>query len=393
VPCLFKDRMIDPIRSSSEPPRLPRRDFIVLPLLSFLTVLVMFGVSEIVTRLIWPARYDYACNIDDSVDGDRFKPNCTVRGKIAEGPWVTYHFNECGYRSDTSCGPKPPGTVRIAILGSSISQALYVPYEDTFFSRASSTLRLQCKRPVDVQNLGVPGSSPVFAYRRVPEALALKPDLVIYLVVPWDLYQEDFSTELAEGGKSHLPSAPAKTNLTPLNRIERWLIQSRTVLMAQHFMLQDKAAYILTYMLYGDKADFLRQPFTPTWQRRFADFDLMIARMAEKMKAADVPFMIIPVPSRAEAALLSSPHLPPHVDPFAFGHQIETIASKHGVSYLDLMQTFSQIPNAERLYYVVDGHGTAEAQKVIAEKLVEKLQDGSVAAFSHCVSEQAERSR
>ncbi len=93
----------------------------------------MFGASEILSHLIWPAQYGSACIVADPVQGYRFKPNCSVRGKIPEGPWITYRYNECGYRSENSCGPKSPGTMRIVILGSSMSQALHVPSEAAFF--------------------------------------------------------------------------------------------------------------------------------------------------------------------------------------------------------------------------------------------------------------------
>ena len=155
--------------SISEPSPLPRRDYILLPLLSFLTIVLMFAASEMFTRLFWVQHKSFNCVIEDPVEGDRFKPNCTERTKLVEGPWVTYSYNDCGYRSITSCGPKPAGAIRIAITGSSMSQALHVPYEDTFFDRASRELASRCGRPVDVQNLGVPGLSPtthIVAFRK-----------------------------------------------------------------------------------------------------------------------------------------------------------------------------------------------------------------------------------
>lgn len=351
----------------------------------------MFGTAEFVARAIWPARYSYECNINSQIDGDRFKPNCTVLSKIPEGPWTTYHYNECGYRSDTSCGPKLPGTIRIAILGSSVSQANYVPYEDTFFSRASEELRSKCDRPVDVQNLGVPGSSPAYAYRRFDEALKLKPDVILYLVVPYDLYHQTLPAGMDQADSvADIPlESSVKSNGSLLSRLQHILIQSRTILMAQHLIFQDRTTFIRTYMMYGDKADYLRQPFTPIWQRRFAELDLIVGKMADKLKAAGVSFLVIAIPSRAEAALLSSPNLPPHVDPFAFGREIQAIASKHGADYLDLVKPFSLVPHAESLYYVVDGHNTSEGQKLIGVNLAQKLQDGIVPAFSNCVPKQA----
>jgi hypothetical protein len=382
--------------STSEITTLPKRDYFLLPLLSFLTILLMFGASEIFTRLLWVQHKSYACVIEDPVAGDRFIPNCTERAKLAEGPWVTYSYNNCGYRSITPCGPKPPGGLRIAITGSSMSQALHVSYEDTFFDRASRELASRCGRPVDVQNLGVPGLSPIYAYRRIPEALSLQPDVVLYLVTPFDLEQKILPGELAERDNPTRisPTPAAKLAANPLRDFEHLLIQSRTVLVAQHFIFQNRETFIRVFMVYRDRADFLRQPFTAAWQQRFADFDVIIGSVAEKVRAAGVPLIIVPVPSRVEAALLSSPQLPPQVDPYAFGREIEAIASKHGAGYLDLMKPISDIPNAENLYYTVDGHVAADGHKVIAEELVRKLLDGSVPAFSRCAQRpSAERSQ
>ena len=347
------------------------------------------------TRLMWPWEYSDACNVQDVTQGLRFKPNCTVRGKIPEGPWITYRYNECGYRSENSCGPKPPGTIRIAILGSSMSQALHVPYEGAFFSRAATGLSRLCDRHIDVQNLGVPGSSSCLCRSSCSGSLALNPDVVLYMFVPYDLNQQmcrkDRTSQAALRCTSS--SAEVQPTVSPLNRLEHLVIQSRTLLVAQHFIFQNRETFIRAYMMYGDKADYLRQPFTPVWQHRFADLDLTIGDIANRLHVAGVPLVIVAVPSRAEAALLSSPQRPAHVDPFAFGREIHTIASKHGAGYVDLMGPFSRIPNAENLYFVVDGHVTTEGHKVIAEELVQKLQDGSVPAFSGCTSRQSAERR
>lgn len=382
-----------PAQSSGfAPASLPKRDYIRLPLVSLATILLIFGVSELLTRVIWAEHKEASCTVVDPVAGDHFKPNCTIRTKNAEGPWTTYQYNECGYRSATSCGPKPPGTLRIAILGSSVSQALYVPYDQTYFAQTAGDLSRSCDRPIDVQNLGVPGSSPIYAYRRVPEAMALHPDVVFYLLAPFDLEQRIDPQELAARNnpdRGQTSTKPAvQLTVSPMKRMQATLVESRTVLVAQHFLFQNRDTFIRMYMLYGDKADFLRQPFTPAWQQRFADLDLIIGDMADKLRAARIPLVVIPAPSRAEAALLSSPQLPPNVDPSAFGRQIEMIASKHGAVYVDLMAAFRDIPNSESLFYVVDGHATPDGQKVIAQILSRKLLDGSVPAFARCTLQQ-----
>src|SRR6202012_3968476 len=99
---------------------------------------------------------------------------------------------------------------------------------------------------------------------------------------------------------------------------------------------------------------------------------------------AGVSLIIMPVPSRAEAALLSTTRPRPHIDAGAFGRLLECIAAKHGAGYLDLMKTFRQIPKSEHLYYVVDGHLTPDGQQVVAARLADKLLSGSVPAFAGC---------
>jgi len=363
---------------------IPLRDYFILPLLSIVTVVVLFIVAEAVTRVVWYEHEDNACVIPG--DGYQIKPNCTARTKSAEGRWATFRFNECGYRSNTSCGPVPPGTLRIAIVGASVSQGFNIPYEDSYFALAATDLGRACGRPVDVQNLGKPGSSPLYTYRRIDEALALKPDLVLMLLAPFDIEQQIDPHELAARNEAARPPKPQAVRETRslLRRLQLLITESRTVLVAEHFLLQNRDTYLRLYLNYGDKADFLRQPFTPAWKQRFEDVDLIMGDMTAKIHAAGIQFVVMPVPSRAEAAILSAPHVPPGVDGFAFGRELENMAARHGAAYVDLMEPFSKIPNSQDLFLIVDGHVDSSGQKVMARALTRKLLDGSFPAFSGC---------
>ncbi len=374
----------DPEPFDAQPTRLPKRDFVLLPLLALATALFLFAASEIVTRLFWKQQEIDSCAVVDPIAGNHFKANCTARTKNAEGPWATYRRNECGYRSETSCGPKPPDAIRIAIVGSSLSEALHVPYKQTYFALASEELSRILHRTVDVQNLAVPASGPVDTYRQLPEALALKPDVVVYLISPIELMTNFDQKQVLERNNPRRIGSTSKKHPPggAMRKLQSFLTGSRTMVVAQHFLFQDTDTYLRLYLLYGDKGDFLRQPLTPAWRQRFADIDLVIGDMADKLRAAGVPFVVVAIPSRAETALLSSPNLPPHVDPFAFGRQIQAVAAKHGAGYVDVMDAFSRIPKSESLYYAVDGHPAAGAQKVIADNLARKLLDGTIPALS-----------
>jgi hypothetical protein len=258
--------------------QMPRRDFLLLPLLSVATILLIFAVAEITARLIWPAQESDACAAGDAVFGFRLLPNCTSRMKNAEGVWTTNRYNECGYRSETSCGPKPAGSARIVLLGSSVAQGLFIPYRQTFFARAARLVEERCRKNIDVQSLGVPNSSPIFVYRRLREALALKPDVVLFVLTPFDLEQRIDPEELAARNDpyTHFSKAAVQLKLSPFKRIEKVIVQSRAVLIAQHYLFSNEDTFLKLYLVYGDKADFLRTPLSRAWQKRFADLDVII---------------------------------------------------------------------------------------------------------------------
>jgi hypothetical protein len=103
----LRDATAEQIHSSTR--TLPKRDYVLLPLLRLITIVVLFGATEALAGIFWAEYRSSPCLIEDSIAGNRFKPNCTARIKIAESPWTNYNYNECGYLSMTSCGPKATG--------------------------------------------------------------------------------------------------------------------------------------------------------------------------------------------------------------------------------------------------------------------------------------------
>ena len=339
-----------PTGAHAEP--LPRRDYIILPLLSVLTVLIMFAAAEVVSRITFVQHEADACMMPDKVLGTRFRPNCVSRVKAAEGPWVTNRYNECGYRTPEPCGPKPAGGARIAVLGSSISQGYLVPYEQTFAARDATLLTQSCRRPVEFQNLASIGYIWNRLVDRVDDAIALHPDAAVIVVAPFDLQQTVVPP--GEDQKGEDPGA--------LKRLDGLIINSRAVVVAQHFLFSQPDMFVKLYLNYGDRADFLRPPFKPAWQDRLKRFDQLMAEIADKFHAAGIPLVLAYVPERAQAALLSAHQSPPGVDPYAFPRQIGDIARAHGIRFVDLSPTMSrmQMPRIYTIRWTVisPGQGT-----------------------------------
>ncbi|HEX2278016.1 MAG TPA: SGNH/GDSL hydrolase family protein [Candidatus Tectomicrobia bacterium] len=141
-----------------------------------------WGVGEALLRLVRRGQFGKAANIERSAQFHRDQhtglrlpvPNST-QGKI--------RINSLGFRSPEIPVPKPPGTVRLAFLGSSTTYDLYADNASTWPQLV--TQALQATYPachVDHVNAGVPGfSSPhMLTYYRAYVS-KLEPDIVVLL--------------------------------------------------------------------------------------------------------------------------------------------------------------------------------------------------------------------
>ena len=362
-------------------PTIARRDFILLPILSVATIVFMFVSAEVVTRFFWPASEQGYCMSFNPQSGPHGKSNCTTTVKIAEAPApVTERFNSCGYRSLASCGPKPAGVQRIAVLGSSIAEGYIISYNEMFASQMTTALEHSLRRPVEFQNLGAEACLPIYSYRHLNEALRLHPDAIVLLVNPWDV-EQDVDPKLLSLRDDPRPinQAPAPVvKLNPVQQLQFWAHSSRTMLVAQHFMLQNRDTFLKLYLMAGgDHTDFVRCPFTAAWQKRFAITDLLLGDMARKIHAAGIPFLLVGIPERAQVLMLKAPRLPAGVDPYAFTHELSQIARKHGMLYVDGLKLLSKDPDPEQLFYVVDGHPTPRAHELLGKAAAQALASDS----------------
>ncbi|MGC9293566.1 MAG: hypothetical protein ACP5EP_12755, partial [Acidobacteriaceae bacterium] len=103
--------------------KLPRRDWILLPMLSLLTICLIVVSTELIARRMFHESGNLeSCLISDPSTGVHGIPNTICWEKPIEGQQqVEYRFNGCGHRTDEECGLKPPGTYRIVMIGTSIA--------------------------------------------------------------------------------------------------------------------------------------------------------------------------------------------------------------------------------------------------------------------------------
>jgi hypothetical protein len=350
-------------------------------LISALTIVGMLVVAEAASRLFYPEQMADSCKVPDPEIGARYKPNCTATLKAAEGPWVTSHYNALGNRAELSWAPYPPGTKRVAVVGTSVAQGYLLAYEQTTGATLARDLTEACHAPVEAPNIGANGFIANRVVRRVQDALELKPQAILLMFVSHDLLS---LTADAPANAAEL-DAPVKVESSPLRRIINAVKSSRAVTVAQHYLVRNSELYIPLYLNNGDISGFLRQPFTQSWQDRLEAFDVLLGRLSDITRAAGVPLTMVYVPQEAQSVLATRNRFPPGVDPFAFGAEIAKLAAKNGIIYHDATADFSVMPNPQDAYYAVDGHISGAGQVIIGDQLA-RLYVKEIPAFATCTS-------
>jgi hypothetical protein len=364
---------------------LPRRDFLIIPLLALLTLVVLAGLGEFAARQLFVESGSETCSAVGPGNVGVMRPNCTSWRKAAEGPETVNTYNNCGYRTPEPCGTRAPGSLRVVLMGASTAQGMKVPYPDTFAARLSQALSRACHRPVEFQNMGVPGAGLLDIYHRLGEALALRPDMIMVVITPYEMKAAIDPGELAHRDTPPVTAAaePPPPPKSFVARLSDLAFNSRLLVVAQHFLFQDRATFVRLFMLHGDDAGYLRVPFTASWEQRLRDFDTLLAAMAARSKAAGVPMMLVLGPQRIQAALLDRAVSPPDVDPFEIGHRLAAIAARHGVAFQDTLTGFADVHDPDAMFYAVDGHMDAAGHAVFARSVLDRL-TRDVAVFRDC---------
>ena len=379
-------------RENMKEVKLPRRDWIVLPILSLLTVFLMVGSTELIARQM----FTYSstglkdCTVfNDPSTGPRGIPNCVCWEKAYENQPVEYRLNSSGYRADMEFGSKPPGTYRIVMAGSSIAMGFDVEREKTFAALLPEELSRRNGRRVELLNEAFAGGSGVAALR-FNEALAVKPDMILWILAPWDIekglaivnhvQKPDRSVPFMFRAWRRIKLAFAGTSFT--GATERIFDGTRTALLLRHFLFESQSQFVKSYLMGGDdETGFLKVKSSAEWSERLRQFCSAAAENEARAKVAGVPLVAVLVPNRVQAAMISMGEWPAEYDPYKLDNQVRSIITSHGGTYLDILQDFSHIPNPERYYFPVDGHPDANGQAVLSNLLAKELTSGAVSAL------------
>lgn len=386
--------------------KLPRRDWFVLPALGLLTVAVLIAATELLARRQFKdAQMQLApCLVlNDSSTGVRGVPNSRCWAKGKESGWTEYKFNSCGHRAGMECGSKDPGSYRIVMTGSSIAMGLYVPSDKSIAGLLPAELSQATGRKVELYNTSIGaafGGAPHSIALRFNEILAAKPDLVLWILTPWDVdHAADLKPEgdflNAAGNGNGAKIAPAGLQSSALHRLAAKVgagaaaaslyedlkgLQFRTLL--THYLYKSQSLYVKSYLMNDDdKAGFLKAEWPPQWDADLNDFDRYAAEIIGRSKAADIPIVAVLIPNRAQAAMISMGEWQHGYDPYKIDNEVRSSVARHGGDYVDIFPDFRNVPHPETRYMPVDGHPNEEGHAMFAGMIARQLTAGTVPAL------------
>jgi hypothetical protein len=358
-----------------------RRDWFLIPGIIVLTLFALFLLLEISSRIFFagaPSTSSVCLVTTDHTTGFRAVPNSVCPDKNAEGPLTEYRFNHQGYRAGVELTPKPTGTYRVVMIGSSFSAGLYIDREKSFAGLLPKELSDGTSRNVQLYNEGINWGTPARVLRNVKDISEAEPDMIFWPLTPWDV--ENVSG-LAPGFSTQSPRvAPPATSAPATSPRDKFATawhnfssKFHFVLMLEHFAYLSHSDYQKHYLMLSDAAGYLDNPPDPTWELRLSALDQAIAEMAQHAKEMSVPLVVTELPGRAQLGMIARGEFPPGIDPYLLGNEIRSMVVRHGGIYVDISGELRGRPEMEDDYFPVDGHLNEQGHAAIAQLLAPHL--------------------
>jgi hypothetical protein len=388
----------------------PVRDWVLLAVISLSTISLLAISAELLTRWLFPV---YAiglndCFAKDDHSGDSpVKANSVCRERIAESKFLAeYKFNTQGHRAGMEMGAKQPGTFRIVMIGSSFAMGLFVPRDMTFAALLPAELSRETRRNIELYNEATGGEFRGGPYpirssvRNFSQVLSAAPDMILWVVTPNDFRNASHDvTEREPPATIQAASVPDKRETSLPTFWKKFQVavsdgtlgeklrtrweESRTSLVLKHVLIatESQDQYVTSYLKNEEDAGFLKAEPSVQWQRLLQTFQIDAAQFESQARAAGIPFVVVLVPNRAQAAMLSMSEWPVGYNPYKLDDELRAIIVSNGGTYIDILPDFRLVPNPEHEYFPVDGHPDADGHALIARLIAKELTSGAVPAL------------
>jgi hypothetical protein len=386
---------------------------------------LLFGLvmSEIFLRVI-----GYSYPLFYTTDSDRgFALQPGVEGHYQREGESYVRINSDGLRDREHAKAKPAGTVRIAVLGDSFSEAMHVPMEQTFWSLLERKLQ-ECNvfpgKQVEVINFGVSG------YGTAQELMTLRrkvwdysPDLVVLAFTTYnDIYDNSRALSRTEevpyfvyrnGALAFDDSfRNSRTYLqrdSRLNRLGRWIHNSLRVVQLVHYVqfvaklkLTDwrnkrrMAAEAQTKPANGapvtvrnaedigiDNMIYV-EPRDDNWKEAWRVTEGLIKQMRDDVAEKKARFMLITLSNAIQVypdPLVRQSFLE-HVGAdtvFYPNLRLQAMAEREQIEFLDLAQPMQVYADQNKVFLhgfgsdLGNGHWNARGHKLAADLIAQKL--------------------
>jgi lysophospholipase L1-like esterase len=240
-------------------------------------------------------------------------------------------INSAGFRDIERSIAKPPGTLRVAVIGDSFTEGLQVAQEETFTAVAERTLErcgATAARRVEVLNFGVSsyGTAQELILLR-DRVLAYRPDVVVEAVFAGNdisdnslelsmtperpyFVERDGQLILNTGfrrfaGNQGSPLLDAYFWLLPRSRVVQAFHNARSALTETRIRADNLAAVAAIpggrLEQYGLERDLFQEPRSPPWVSAWAITERLLRETRDAAASVGARFLVMTVPSDIQA--------------------------------------------------------------------------------------------
>ena len=248
--------------------------------------------------------------------GWRLKPGASGEWKGEGASFV--RVNSEGLRDREHAKPKPPNTLRVAVLGDSFTEAIQVPIEQTFWSKLERKLGncapVKGRKNVEVMNFGVQGYGTAQALIMLRKKVwDYNPDIVVLAFfigndvinnspkLEYDRYRPFFVYNAS--GKlvpdmSFRKLAPPDRNQNAVSFVDRlpgWLVNNSRILQVVKKADLDRKKRQLSKDFTALSAKNFKEPEDAVWQDAWRVTEGLILMMRNEVVQKNADFLVVTV--------------------------------------------------------------------------------------------------